>query len=176
MMFSLYIAEPNPEHHVVWREVFAQSKNVEILDCDIRALLSLPGLDAALMLGALIHERFGGVMKLGESQIVSSHGKAGMPHWFVTTAPFEASIRWRQDGETSSGVEIVQKEAVSPAEETYIVFTKAFKRISEFNRDNPNPIMSLGFEPEALNLRDDFQKEVQAVYSAYIEAEICKTV
>lgn len=167
MPFHIFIAEPNADRHSIWQSIFEPVPDVTVMNLRIHTLRNQ--LDAEFLPGILVHDRYGGKAQLGISSIQSTRGEHGMPPWVVTTAPFPAHLEERQQPNGSITFVAVVDQPLAPAEETYIVFTKAFEAIIRFNRHNSSsPIRSLGFQPELLNLRGDVQDEAEAVQRAYL--------
>jgi hypothetical protein len=167
MNLNLFISERDLHASKLWEASFSDLTGVNILNCDFRELMALPGVDAVLMLGILAHERFGGKPQIGRSQVLSTHGKAGVPPWVVTTAAFPAHFEKRRiDGDVKNV--LVPNAPMPVSEEIYIVFAKAFECIEEFNGESQNKIRTLGFDPKSLNMRTDSRDEIEAVRRAYI--------
>jgi hypothetical protein len=170
MPFQLFIAEPDSHLRTVWQAVFEAVAGVIVVDATIRGAVSQYGLDAEFMLALLAHDRYGGKHTVGKSAILSTHSETGMPSWVVTTAPFAAHLEERRQPDGSVQMVVVANQPLAPPDETYIVFTKAFEAIVQFNQRTPSsPIHSFGFEPELLNLRGDVHEEAVAVHRAYLE-------
>lgn len=170
MCLRLIIAENRPKFFSIWVEIFSNIQEVVVLDGDARTLYGISDLDAELMRGIFAHERYGGKPKIGESQILNTKGESGMPSWVVTTASFAAHMEKRRQLDGSLRVEIIQNEELLPEEEDYIVFSKVFESIKQFNKSQEPKIRKLGFDPRFLNFpRGELRKEVEAVRRAYIE-------
>lgn len=72
-------------------------------------------------------------------------------------------------------VEIIQDEKLLPEEEDYIVFSKVFESIKQFNKSQESKIRKLGFDSKFLNFpRREIRREVEAVRRAYLEYYIKK--
>ena len=175
MCLRLIIAATIPELFSTWSKVFSNIEKTRVLDLDIQTLHRLPELDAELLMSWLVHERYGGTSKTGQSQILSTRGELGMPPWVITTAPFAAHLEKHRQPDGSIGVEIVQNEKLTPEEEDYIVFSKVFKRIAEFNQQDVElKIKTLGFSLDLLRFRrGELHKEAEAVRQAYLEQCQC---
>jgi hypothetical protein len=171
MCLRLVIAENRPLLFKIWSEVFSHVQSVTILNGTAHALFESQKIDAELMRSIFAHERYGGKQKVGESQILSTKGESGMAPWVVTTAPFPAHIeRWQQSN-SSFEMRIVQDNEISPEEESYILFKKAFERIKIFNQENKTQqIKALGIDLQFLDFPfQDAQRESKLALKAYSE-------
>jgi hypothetical protein len=170
-MLKLIIADFRPELIAIWADVFSDIERVFLMNSDVPTLMGLPEIDAVLMRSIFAHERYGGIHKIGESQILSSQGEFGIPPWVVTTAPFAGHFEEGLQPDGTWGMNIVQNEKLTSEEEDYIVFNKAFVCIEKFNRGYEEPkIQTLGFHLWFLNFpRGEPIKEAEAVCRAYLE-------
>jgi len=168
MRIQLLIAELNESRRKKWEKAFYEIERVAVRKCNAKDLMACPDVDAMLMIGMLAHERFGGKSQIGKSQVLSTRGKTGMPRWVVTTAPSPAHFEKKQVDGIMRSV-LVPDQQLSPAEETYAVFVRAFEAIEEFNNRNQDKIQTLGFEPEFLNFRGEIADEIAAVRKAYLD-------
>ena len=157
MCLRLIIAATTLELFSTWSKVFSNIEKTQVVDIDTRTLHKLLPLDAEVLMSQLVHERYGGTSKTGQSQILSTRGDPGMPP--------DGSVR----------VEIVQNEKLTPEEEDYIVSSKVFKRIAEFNQQDVElKIKTLGFSLDMLGFRrGELHKEAEAVRQAYLEHGQC---
>jgi hypothetical protein len=170
-MLKLIIADFRPELIATWADVFSGIERVFFIDSDVPTLMGLPEIDAVLMMGMFAHERYGGSPKTGESQILSNQGEFGIPPWVVTTAAFAGHFEEGLQPDGTWGTNIVQNEKLTPEDEDYIVFNKAFVCIENFNKGCEEPkIQTLGFHLWFLNFpRAEPTKEAEAVRRAYLE-------
>jgi len=169
MLLQLLIAEPRADRRVIWEDVFRGIPGVTVLSDDVRTFLSRKDLDAVLMMNMLA-ERYGAWPEVGRSHVLSTRGDPEMPPWVVTTAPFAAHLEKRLQTDGSVRFQVVRSQAMSWEEEIYIVFTKAFEAITQFNQGSPkSPIRSLGVAPKILNFDKEVRKEAEAVRRAYLE-------
>jgi len=171
MCLRVIIADKRPEFFSIWSEVFIDIKEIRILNIDVQTLSTLPELDAEIMRGIFAHEHYGGGRKIGESQILSTKGDRRMPSWVVTTPPFAAHLEKRQRSDGSFRYEIVQNDKFSTEQETYIVFSKIFDRVEQFNKKNPiSKIKTIGFEAHFLNIPlANLLQEAKAIRKAYLD-------
>jgi hypothetical protein len=171
MCLKLILAENRPQLFEIWSETFSNLQDVVILNGRANTLFKSQKIDAELMRGIFAHERYGGKYKVGESQILSTKGELEMAPWVVTTASFPAHLEKRQQKSGSFHIEIVQDEELTPEEESYILFRKAFKCIEEFNQENQdNKINILGIDLEFLGFSlGNPQKEANAALKAYLQ-------
>jgi hypothetical protein len=170
-MLKMIIADSRPDLLAIWSKVFSSINRVFFINADNPTLMQLPEVDAELMRGVFAHERYGGTPKPGESQILSSKGEVGVPPWLITTAPFAAHIEKVYLPDGTIDFQIVQNENLTPEEEEYIVFKKAFECIEKFNTSHEvEKIGTLGFHLWFLNIpRGDPIKEAEACRTAYLE-------
>jgi hypothetical protein len=170
-MLKMIIADSRPDLLAIWAKVFSGIHRVFFVNVDVSTLMELPEVDAELMRGVFAHERYGGKHKTGESQILSSKGEFGVPPWVVTTASFAAHFEKVYLPDGTIDFQIVQNESLTPEEEEYIVFKKAFECIEKFNESHEKEkIRTLGFHLWFLNIpRGDSIKEAEACRTAYLE-------
>jgi hypothetical protein len=169
MLLQLLIAEPRVEQRTIWEDIFRTISGVTVLSDDARTLMRRKDLDAVLM-PSVLAERYGEWPEVGRSHVLSTRGDPGMPPWVVTTAPFAAHLEKHIQPDGSVQFRVVRNEPMSPEEETYVVLTKAFEAIVQFNQSSPTlPIRSLGIAPQILNFGKELRKEAEAVRRAYLE-------
>lgn len=126
-MLKLIIADFNSDLLSAWSEVFQGISEVEFIKADFQNLIRYPELDAVVIRWIFAHERYGGNPKMGESQILSTHGEIGIPQWVVATPSFPVTITY------------------TPEEYEYHVFSKVFESIERFNKTNQeSKIQNLG--------------------------------
>lgn len=169
MGLQLLIAVSHSPQRIQWEDVFRQIAGVTILDGDIQHLMRMSGLDALLMTGLMAHERFGGRPYIGTSQVLSTKPRKDLPPWIVTIAPFATHIGKHQVN-SEGKIEIGPDHHLDPEEATYVVFTKAFQAIKDFNeQERDHPIRLFGFEPEFIHCLGKPRQEAEAVRKAYLE-------
>ncbi|MEJ1929428.1 hypothetical protein WDZ92_04005 [Nostoc sp. NIES-2111] len=153
-MLKLIVADSNLKLLSTWSEVFQGIPEVMFMNIDFKSLVKLPIIDVVLIRWVFAHERYGGTPRIGQSQILSANGEAGMPPWIVTTVPFRS-------------------DTTPPSEEyDYVEFSKVFESIEQFNKTNKESmIQTLGFELSFLySFRGELPyKEAKAVRKAYLE-------
>lgn len=176
MCFKLIISERKPEFFAVLADVFSDVEGIVILDVNIPTLHSLSELDAVVMRGIFAHERYGGDPQVGKSQILGTRGETNMPPWVITTPPFPAHIEKRRQPDNSVRTEIVRDKQLTPEEEDYIIFSKVFKRIEQFNQQFEEPtIKTVGLDLKflgipRLDIPGDIRKEAEAILKAYLDS------
>jgi hypothetical protein len=166
----MVIAELNPERRAVWMEVFNDISDVEIIASDARSLHGLPELDAELMPGVLVHERYGGIERRWESLVLSTQHDQNMPPLVVTTPTLPAHF---QEGDQRGGARrrvLVPDVAYTPIQETSAVFSSMFRAVRAFNESKLGQAISvIGFSTDLMNLRDgDIRGHAEAVRAAYL--------
>ena len=150
-MLKLIVADLNSDLLSAWSEVFQGISEVEFINADFQTLVRYPDLNAVLIRSIFAHERYGGLPKIGESQVLSSHGEIGMPPWVVTTPSFPPGIKY------------------ALGEYDHNEFSRVFESIEKFNKTNQEPkIQTLGFEIDFLY---GFRKKLP-----YKEAEAVRTI
>lgn len=171
MALKLIILDSRPKLLSIWSEVFSDINESFFINTDVQTLMSLPEIDAVLIISMFAHERYGGISKIGESQVLENKVDPMIPQWIVTTshfaAHFEESIAMRK----RNRFEIISDKKYTPEEESYIVAKNVFKSIQNFNERFEKPeINTLGFHLGFLNYpMGEPRKEAEAVHKAYLE-------
>lgn len=156
-MLKLIIADFNPDLLSAWSEVFHKISEIVFIDADFQTVANFPELNAVLTKAIFANDRYGGRPKIGESQILSSHGEKGMPPWIVTTPLLRSDIKY------------------APGEYEYKQFVSAFEKIEQFNITDKEPkIRTLGFEIDSLYGSGKktftlYKEEAKALRKAYLE-------
>lgn len=132
-MLKLVIADDSAHTLKNWSNVFSEIDTIYTLESNIPTCMSLPNIDAVLMMGMFAHQRYGGQPKMGESQVLSTQGASGMPKFVVTTPPFPAHLK-NQNSAGQQEIISAPNERISTDEETYILFTKVFECVNQFNK------------------------------------------
>jgi hypothetical protein len=171
MMLKLMIADSRPNLLSVWSEVFSDIKESFFINTDARTLMSLPEIDAVLMISIFAHERYGGISRIGESQVLENKVDPMIPQWIVTTSPFAAHLEEKIAKRKRNRFEMIPDKKYSPEEESYILAKNAFKSIQNFNkRFEKSEINALGFHLGFLNYpMGEPRQEAEAVRKAYLE-------
>lgn len=116
-----------------WKEVFHGVSEVNFINSDLRYLANLANVDAILMRWVIAHERYGGIPRKGEAQVLNSNQDPVIPKLIVTTPMF-------QYGD-------MPKSEVWDYEEWVRIFTA----VDSFNSsDSGQKINTLGFELSSL--------------------------
>lgn len=167
-MLKLVIADDSAQTLKNWSNVFSKIDTIDTLESDIPTCMSLPNIDAVLMMGIFAHQRYGGKPKMGKSQILRTQGASGMPKFVVTTPPFPAHLK-NQNSASQKEIISSQNGYISNDEETYILFIKVFECVNQFNQINrETPIQTLVIHLSFLNFsQNQADVEAQAALRAY---------
>jgi hypothetical protein len=165
---QLVIAENRSAKALIWREVLQDHLPVQVLEISPPQLHSIKGLDAVLLEGLLIHERYGGIPQIGVSQVISTQGEPGMPPWVVTPPPFPANGKWEYGPDGSMYWSSDEKEEWDQ-QKVYQVFQSVFSAIEQFNKINTRGIHTLGFRANSLFFTGDSRSDAVAVKQAYLD-------
>jgi hypothetical protein len=154
MKLKLIIADLDSNLLSAWSEIFKGVSEISFKNINFRTLVNCSEVNAVLLRGIFAHERYGGTPKIGESQIISTHGENEMPPWVVTTP------------------DLPQNTIATVEEYDYYEFSKVFESIAQFNRSSKEPkICTLGFEISFLyGFRSELNyQEIKQVRKAYFE-------
>ena len=158
MPLKIIIVDLNSDLLSMWNKVFQAYPEIRFENIDFKTLVNLPDINAVLMRGIFAYERYGGVPKLGESQIISTNGEKGMPPWIVTTATFS-------------------QDKMPEKEYDYTEFCQVFKSIDQFNNTNQKfKINTLGFDISFLygfRSTDPYKNEAESLRKAYSNSQGC---
>lgn len=170
-MLNLVIADNSNKILKFWSEIFEEINTISTLKSDISTCMSLPSIDAVLMMGMFAHERYGSKPKMGESQVLRTQETSGMPKFVVTTPPFSAYFEHQYKANKQENI-LSQNERISAEEKTYILFIKVFECIEKFNQINPEMlIQTLAVHLSFLNFpQGQPEAEAKAALRAYRES------
>jgi hypothetical protein len=171
MCLKLILVESRPQLFKIWSEIFSGFQNVLVLAATANIAFKSQKIDAELMRGIFAHERYGGKPTAGESQVLSTRGEVEMSPWIITTASIPGHIEKHQQKNGSFHVEIIPDKKITPEEECYILFSKAFEAIEKFNHNNQEKkINILGASLDFLNFPiGNPKKEASKALQAYSE-------
>lgn len=153
-MLKLIIVDLDSNLLFSWSEVFRGISEVVFINIDFKTLVKYPDVNAVLIRWIFAHERYGGIPKISQSQILSTNGETEMTPWVVTTSPFGFDTK------------------PSPEEYDRTEFSRVFESIEQFNQTDKIPkIQTLGFELSFLyGFRNKSPyKEAETVRKAYLE-------
>lgn len=162
---NLIVAEDRPQKAGIWREAFTGVSSADVLEISPSQLRVLAGLDAILLTGWLAHERYGGVMEPGVSQVLATNANS-MPPWVVTLPSTPAKGEWQQATDGNLQWENVKEER--DFQELYNIFSTAFTAIKDFNNIGSASIIVVGFFASLLN--DSPEILAGAMKLAYLSA------
>ena len=171
MDIKLFIAENRPAFFQIWADAFRGVGSVLVLNEQVSLSRTTTKVDAEIMRGIFAHERYGGMFKVGRSQILSTKGDPQMPPWVATTPPFSGHLETRVQPDGTLRATVVPDKIRLPEEEEYIAFSEVFDEVERFNSGHHEPkITSLSFSPEFLGIpRHDIHSEIGAIKKAYLD-------
>ncbi|WP_017327067.1 hypothetical protein [Synechococcus sp. PCC 7336] len=171
MKLNLVIADLRSEILNAWRTAFSAIEGVTFLELSIPKLISLPQLDAVFMMNMFSHEKYGGKLVYGVSQVLSTRNEPKTPPWVVTTPLFPGHLEKSLKSDGSLAYKIKPNQKNTPEEQTYIIFREAFKSIKKFNKDRKiQQIKTLGIHLDFLDFPlGDPYKEAESAAQAYTD-------
>jgi hypothetical protein len=153
LVVRLFVAERRQEFRDFWQRIFADVGWFTLMDCDFVSLASRADVDAVLLPGVFVHERFGGAPIVGVSQVLSTRSIAGWPPWAVTTAPLAATWKICTLPGGTLGLDVREVEPLSSEVKVHRMFTECLRAICTFNEGRQEaPIRCLGLHPETAGL------------------------
>jgi hypothetical protein len=159
MTLALVVADSRRAAVDILHRCFAQVASVEVIESDPAQFLSNFSLDAVMLMSALAHERLGGTLTPGLSQVLPTGQAAGLPRLVVTTAPQPLSI---DDIESDGSA----RRHTSP----WDTFGPALDAVARFNQNRATgeQIRRLGIHFELLNAGlDQIATDAGALLAAY---------
>ena len=135
MSFSLLVVDHRPAVVDAWDNAFRGIDVVTVRAGTLRGLFVEPGLDALIFPALLAHEKLGGIMRIGASQILSTQPertRISVP-WVVTTPPRAAQMVRTRKTPLRSELKLEPIQPLSPVELVILTFTEVFHAITRFN-------------------------------------------
>jgi hypothetical protein len=166
----MIVAEPDPDRRTIWDDVFSDIADVQIVAVDAMSLHSLAELDAELMPGVLVHERYGGIEQRWDSLVLSTKNDENMPEFVVTTPTLPAHFEHEEHCDGTPHRVLVPDVQYAPAQETSAGFRSMLRAVKRFNKSHAAPqIRVIGFSTDLMNLRGpDLRGHAEAVRDAYL--------
>jgi hypothetical protein len=158
-MIKWIVAEPNPDLHRFWL-ARAEGLDIEVRAADMSALLKADDLDCVVM-PSWVHERLGGIPKLGTSSVLRNFaGLIGNTRWVVTTPTFLES--------PDDGSEIDSPRwPFAARDQGWETFRRVLDAINAHNHKvNADQIKIIGFDPTFLGFNEDYEAEAVGVVDA----------
>lgn len=171
-MCVLVLAERRPLVQSLLREIIRSDDKIELTDELPSTFVCRPDLDALVLNSWSAHERYGGVAQPGVSQVLGTRGDLYAPRWVVTRPSFALHLEFDVRGEVKA---VKDNPNLSPEEETYIVFSKIFQAVEQFNViAGSSKIRKLGYDLAFSRIpleRDEagMKRELESILRAYQE-------
>lgn len=158
----MLIADSRPSVLAAWRKAFAAEPGVDFETASTETFRTSRSLDALVLPAILVEERFGARATPGESTVVRSDGRFGLPPFLVTTPAFDGVINGH------GVVEMVDNWSTSS--EWRIILKEVFKAVDSFQSTAPGSIRIVGMHLELLaSSEDDAEDEAAGAARGFRE-------
>jgi hypothetical protein len=161
--FDLVVADSRPKVMATWQSTLGWLPKAAFLTVPISLFRSSAALDALVLPAVIAHERLGGELRCGTSQVLNAGAKYELPAWVVTTPAFEGVMSPDQTG-SQQETTISMLDNWSDAAEWRIIFREIIRCTASFNKASQR-IRSLGIHLELLDASES-EREQQALGAA----------
>ena len=163
---KLIVGVEDPAHYNVVVELMSGVSGVDAVNVVPREF-HCNGMNAEILPCMLALERYGGNLKMGQSQVLSTRGEENMPPWVVSTPAGSPNGGWRQKADGSR--EWYDDRSLTEEEIAFELFSEVFAAVSRYHAEEGVELNIIGvsldlfmsfssYEAVALGLRMAYEQ------------------